>query len=129
MLCQRLGTWEHRFVLQLLGPSVREFVRQGCETAAHLVLQNNLSQELSRATAPAAWTGGVRPQDIRAVPSRPEAALSALLEVASLCLGPSLEGLPSSTMVEDVCVSLVMAPEYEALAARHARQLEKAAAG
>jgi hypothetical protein len=72
VLCQRLGRWEHRFVIQLLGSTMREFIAEGRETAAHLVLQNNLSEELTRVWAPADWAGAIRRQDIGAVPSRPK---------------------------------------------------------
>lgn len=129
VLRQRLGQWEHRFVIQLLGPTMREFIAQDPQMGVQLVLENNLLPGLACAKAPLECLRGLGSQDVVAVPARPEAALAALLEVASHCLALNPEGMSSSSPLEHVCVSLVLAPEYEALARSYAGRHEKAAAG
>lgn len=130
VLRQRLGKWEHRFVIQLLGPTMREFIAQGAQSqrGVQLVLENNLLPGLACASAPLECLRDLSSQDVVAVPARPDAALAALLEVASHCLGLNPEGMSSSPPLEHVCVSLVLAPEYEALARSRAGRHEKAAA-
>lgn len=129
VVCQRLGAWEHRFVIQLLGPTMREFIAQGRQLGVQLLLQDNLTLGFAPAGAPANWSAGIGLQDVGRVPTRADEALLALLEVASLCLARQPEELTASPLVQDVCVSLVLAPEYEALAASQARRFEKATAG
>jgi hypothetical protein len=111
VLCQRLQHWEHRFVLQLVGKTMRALMKD--ERGPRLMFRSSLEVQCHALAMPhgdwSAALGAVHVQEV--LPENTDAALCALREVAArtLCVSGS-DGLPR---VRDACVTVVPSPEFE----------------
>jgi hypothetical protein len=111
VLCQRCGEWEHRFVLQMLGATMRQFMRRmegRCLRTMFFCLETGRSDY--RGMPAHVWQADASEQDVCEFNDDLERPLAALMEVGSRCLGVS--GADGFSMAKDAYVSLVMAPEY-----------------